>query len=88
MAVSTTEKYSEVKIGYINKEGLFVVTPQFIQPSVAIETGLVFLSVQQLERREKKTLEIFMGVPRCLCISILCVCVCAQTHTHAHTALM
>lgn len=54
----------EVKIGYINIVDLFVAAPQFIQPSVAIETGLVFLSALQLE--EKKKLKIFMGVPRCV----------------------
>lgn len=46
-------KFSEVKIGYINIVDLFVTAPQFIQPSVAIETGLVFLSALQLEEKKK-----------------------------------
>lgn len=68
----------EVKIGYINIVGLFVVAPQFIQPSVAIETGLVFLSALQLE--EKKKSSKYSWVCLAVCIS-MCVRACTLTHS-------
>lgn len=57
--------------------------PQLIQPSVAIETGLVFLGALQLEREEKrKQFKVFMGVP-----SSVCMQVCESVHTRIVTAL-
>lgn len=79
-------KYSEVKIDYINPVWVFVAAPQLIQPSVAIETGLVFLSAPQLEK--KKNVQNIHG-----CVSQLSVCLpyyaCvwrgANTHPHMHS---
>lgn len=73
-------KYPQVKTGYINIVGLFAAAPQFIQTSVAIETGLVFLSALQLEESGKKKHKIFMGVPCCVYASV-CVFECAHIHT-------
>lgn len=56
----------------------FVAAPQLIQPSVAIETGLVFLSALQLEVK-KKLFKIFMGVPSSVCMH-QCVRVCVRAH--------
>lgn len=66
-------RYSEVKLGYINSVSTAVAAPRLIQPSVAIETGLVFQSAQQLELEEKKKkkktqFKIFMGVPVSVCM--------------------
>lgn len=74
-------KYPQVKTGYINIVGLFAAAPQFIQTSVAIETGLVFLSALQLEDSEKKAQNIHGCALLCVCIS-MCVRVCTHTvHT-------
>lgn len=65
-------KYPEVKTGCINIVGLFAAAPQFIQTSVAIETGLVFLSALQLEESGKKAQNIHGCALLCVCIS-MCV---------------
>lgn len=79
-------RYSDVKLGYINSVSTVVAAPQLIQPSVAIETGLVFQSAQQLELEEKNTVQNIHG---CACLSVYALaCVSLRVHTYTLPAPM